>query len=622
MKTNLYPNLNPAIAERISAKATSAEEVLSNIKSGDRVFVGSVCATPQLLVQTLEKLDKELDDVKLIHFLATGAIPIIDGEPKTRFQHKVFFVGSNDREAVKQGKAHYIPISIAQVPGLIEQGRVPIDVALIQVSAPDDSGMVSLGVSVDIALAAVLKAKTVIAEMNPNMPFTYGSSTISIDEIDYLVPVDNPIPEYLHEPADQVAEQIARYVARIISDDSTLHIGLGKIPNEMLKYLSNRKNLGIHSDVITEPLIDLMENGVVTGEKKSNHQGQVVTSFCMGTRRLYDLVDKNPAFSFQPIDYICRPEILAANHKMVSITQAFAIDLMGQVCADQFNGEFYSGVSAQPDFLRGAANSPGGKPIICLSSTTDDEKESRIRPLLLEGEGVTIPRSDVHYVITEYGIAYLYCKSIQERALAMIEIAHPLFRPWLLEEGIRLGYLRKNQTLKSKTAYPEEEEREYTLKNGDTILVRPSKASDVESLQDVFYNLRPEDVYTRFFVQLKSLTEARARHLCNVDYENEMAFVAVTGQRESERVIGSSCYFVDQSDNLGEVAYMIRPDWQGQGVGSALQESMTDYAKKKGVRGFKAEILTINEKMHRVMQKQQNVSTKSRGITNEVVVLF
>ena len=235
--------------------------------------------------------------------------------------------------------------------------------------------------------------------------------------------------------------------------------------------------------------------------------------------------------------------------------------------------------------------------LICLSSTTDDEKESRIRPLLREGEGVTIPRSDVHYVITEYGIAYLYCKSIQERALALIEIAHPSFRPWLLEEGIRLGYLRKNQTLKSKTAYPEEEEREYTLKNGKKILVRPSRASDVESLQDVFYNLRPQDVYTRFFIQLKSLTEARARHLCNVDYENEMAFVAVTGQRESEKAIGSSCYFVDQTDNFGEVAYMIRPDWQGLGVGSALQQSMTEYAKKKGVRGLTAEIITINEKM-------------------------
>ncbi len=622
MEDKRYPDIDTAVAELIAAKTTNAEEALSHIKSGDRVFIGSVCATPQLLVQTLEKMNKPLDDVKLIHFLTTGAIPLVDGKPKTKFQHKVFFVGSNDREAVRQGKAQYIPISIAHLPGLIEQGRIPIDVALIQVSAPNEHGFVSLGVSVDITLAATLRAKTVIAELNPNMPFTHGSSSISLDKIDYLVHVDTPIAEYVHDPADKVAQQIARYVARIISDDSTLHIGLGKIPNEMLKYLYNRKNLGIHSDVITEPLVDLIQKGVITGDKKSNHRGQVVTSFCMGTRRLYKLVNNNPSFSFQPIDYICRPEILAANNKMVSISQAFAVDLMGQVCADQFGGEFYSGVSAQPDFLRGAANSPGGKPIICLSSTTDDEKESRIRPLLREGEGVTIPRSDVHYVITEYGIAYLFCKSIQERALALIEIAHPSFRPWLLEEGIRLGYLRKNQTLKSKVAYPEAEECEYLLKNGEKILVRPSKASDVEGLQDIFYNLRPEDVYTRFFIHLKSFTESKAQHLCNVDYENEMAFIAVTGQRENQKVIGSSCYFVDQTDNLAEVAYMIRPEWQGMGVGAALQHRITEYAKSKGLRGFKADILIRNERMHRLIQKGENVSISNRGDTSEVIVLF
>jgi acyl-CoA hydrolase/RimJ/RimL family protein N-acetyltransferase len=610
------------IAASMMARTKTAAEALSHIKSGDRVFVGSACATPQLLVRTLEETGAALDDVKLVHFLTSGAIPMVEGKPKTRFQHKIFFVGSNDREAVKLGKAHYIPISIAHLPALIGQGKVPIDVALIQVSAPNEHGFVSLGVSVDITLAAVLKARIVIAELNPNMPFTHGASSIPLEKIDYLVPVDTPVTEYIHDPADKVAQQIARYVARIISDDSTLHIGLGKIPNEMLKYLSNRKNLGIHSDVITEPIVDLIQNGVITGEKKSNHQCQVVTSFCMGTKRLYNFINNNPAFSFQPIDYICKPELLAGNSKLVSITQAFALDLMGQVCADQFGGEFYSGVSTQPDFLRGAASSPGGKPIICLSSTTDDGKESRIRPLLREGEGVTIARSDVHYVITEYGIAYLFCKSIQERALALIEIAHPSFRPWLLEEGIRLGYLRSTQTLRSKVAYPEEEEQEYVVKNGEKILVRPSKASDVQGLQDIFYNLRPEDVYTRFFTHLTSFTESKAQHLCNVDYENEMAFIAVTGDRENETVIGSSCYFWDQTDNLGEVAYMIRPEWQKMGVGSALQQRMAEYAKSKGLRGFKADILTQNEKMHGLINKGEKVSMTNHGDTNEVIVLF
>ena len=491
--------MNTQFPEKCESKISKPEKALSVVKSGDRIFVGTACATPRLLIQTLEGMKKRLDDVKLIHFLTDGAIPLKDGVPETKFQHIVFFVGTDTREAVKQGKAQYIPISIVQVPNLIEKDMVPIDVALIQVSLPDEHGFVSLGVSVDITKAAVLKAKTVIAEVNPNMPYTFGDSLIPIDQIDYLVPVDTPVIEYLHKPADDIAKQIARYVARIINDNSTLHIGLGRIPNEMLKYLTNRKNLGIRSDVITEPVVDLIEQGVVAGNSESEPKGQIVASYCMGTRRLYNLIDRNPLFAFHPINYVCRPDIMAGIQQMVSVTQAFAVDLMGQICADQFGGEFYSGVSAQPDFLRAAAGSPGGKPIICLSSTTDNGKTSRICPLLFEGEGVTIPRSDVHYVITEYGCAYLFCRSIQERALALIEIAHPSFRPWLLDEGKRLGYIREDQTLKSKVAYPEEEERECKLKNGEKVIIRPSKASDVQGLQDIFYNLRPKDVYTRFF---------------------------------------------------------------------------------------------------------------------------
>jgi RimJ/RimL family protein N-acetyltransferase len=342
----------------------------------------------------------------------------------------------------------------------------------------------------------------------------------------------------------------------------------------------------------------------------------------MGTKRLYDYIHRNPRFAFHPIDSVCKPEVLAEKSKLVSVSQAFAIDLTGQVCVDQFNGEFYGGVSAQPDFLRGAASSTGGKPIICLSSTTDDGKESRIRPLLLEGEGVTIPRSDVHYVITEYGYAYLFCRSIQERALALIEIAHPSFRPWLLEEGKRLGYIPKHQSLRSKVAYPEEEEREVVLKNGESLLIRPARASDVPGLQDIFYNLRPEDIYTRFFIHLSSFTSSKALHLCNVDYENEMAFMAVTGTRDNEQIIGSSCYFVDPTDNLAEVAYMIRPEWQSYGVGSALQQRMTEYAKSRGLRGFKATILLENKRMQSLINKYSQIEMKRPGGEYEVTVIF
>lgn len=607
----------------LKEKITTPEDALSVVRPGDRIFVGSACATPRTLIQALEALKTNLDDVQLFHFLTDGAIRHKGGVPETRFKHKVFFVGMDTREAVKQGQADYTPISIAQVPSLIENGGITVDVALVQTTMPDEHGFVSLGVSVDITKAAIGKARTVIAELNPNMPVTLGDTFIPVDQIDHMIVVDTPVIEYLHPPVDAVAEQIARYVARIIEDGSTLQIGLGQIPNEMLKYLSNRRDLGIHSDVITEPIVDLIEKGIITGNAKSIHKGQIVASYCMGTHCLYNLIDGNPMFSFHPIDYVCKASVISSNKKLVSVTQAFAVDLTGQICADQFEGEFYSGVSTQPEFLQGAAHSPGGKPIICLSSTTENGKESRIRPLLLEGEGVTIPRSDVHYVITEYGIAYLFGKSIRERALSLIEIAHPSFRSWLLDEARRLGYARPDQALKSKVAYPAEEERKMVLKNGEKVLIRPSKASDVQGLQNIFYNLTPNDIYTRFFTCLKSLSVSKAEHLCNVDYENEMAFMAVAGEREKDFIVGSSCYYVDPSTNLADVAYMILPEWQGVGLGTALQQRMIEYAKSKKLRGFKADILAENVKMLRLAQGGlPNVSISKSDSDYEVIMLF
>lgn len=604
-------------------KLKTPAEAVAMVKSGDQIYLGTGCATPRVLARALELHKGDLANITLFHFLTDGALPHDRETARTRFQHRCFFVGMDVRAAVKQRQADYIPISIAQVPKLIDSGRLATDVAFVQVSPPDKHGYVSLGVSVDITRAVALAAKTIIAEINPHMPRTLGNSFLHLDQIHVLVPVDEPIIEYTHPPADAVAQQIARYAARIIDNNSTLQIGLGRIPNEMIKHLTDRQNLGIHSDVITDPIVDLIEKGVITGKAKGLHPGQIVTSYCLGTRRLYDLIDQNPLFAFHPIDYVCNPTVLAGNNQLVSVTQAFAVDLTGQVCADQFQGEFYSGVSTQPDFLRGAANSPGGKPIICLASTTDDGQESRIRPLLRMGEGVTVARSDVHYVITEYGCAYLFGKSIRERALALIEIAHPEFRPWLLEEAKRLGYVRPDQTLRSRVAYPVREERETQLKNGVNILIRPSKASDINGLQDFFHRLSTEDIYTRFFQDLKFLPTSVAEHLCNVDYETEMACVAVTGQRENEMIIGSACYFVNPTSNLAEAAYMIHPGWQGLGLGGILQQWLIEYARVRGLRGFTLEILTTNSKMIRLAKSAATkVSIERSGDTYEVVMIF
>jgi len=504
-----------------------------------------------------------------------------------------------------------VPISLEEVPHLLTSGRLPIDVALLQVSPPDARGYVSLGVSVDLTPAVLSVARSVIAEINPAMPRTHGESFVHLDRFDALVNVDVPVAEYLHPQTGEIAERVARYIASIIEDGATLQIGLGRVPNEALRHLRDRRDLGIHSDVITDGVVDLIEAGVVTGRRKTRHRDRIVASYCLGTRRLHDFVDDNPRFLFLPIDQVCDPEEVACQSRMVSITQAFAIDLTGQVCVDQFKGEFYGGVSTQVGFIRGAARSPGGKPIICLASTTDDGA-SRIKPLLEAGDGVGIARSDVHYVITEYGIAYLFGKSIRERAVALIEVAHPRWRDELLMAAKQLGYVRSEQYLASQAAYPVHEERTVALKNGARVLIRPARAADAGALQALFHRLSPDDVYTRFFRRVRSLTYRELQTLCNVNHETEVAFLAVTGPRESEEVVGSACYFLSPTTNLAEVAFMVSPEWQGAGLGTALQARLQEYAMSRGVRGFVAEILPRNASMLRLAARVPGTMTTSR----------
>ena len=606
-------------------KLVSAEAAARLIKPGNRVFVGTACATPRALLEALEALTEPPADVQLNYFLTTQAVKFdAENRVKTQYKHRVFFVGSDVREAVKQGVAEYVPISSARLPQLIQIGRIPVDVALIQVSTPDEFGYVSLGISVDIVAAAVEHAKLVIAEVNPAMPRTMGDSTLHINRIHKLVLVETPIIEYIHAPVeDEVVQRIARYIAGIIDDGSTLQIGLGRIPNESLKYLDDRRDLGIHSEVITDAIIPLLEKGILTGRHKTEQRGKIVTSFALGTRRLYDLLDRNPLFSFQPMEVICHPYTLSMQHKLVSVTQAFAIDLTGQVCSDQFNGEFYGGLAAQGEFLQGAARSSGGKPIICLTSTTDDGNTSRIRPLLLAGEGVSVARTDVHYVITEYGIAYLFGKSISERAVALMAIAHPKFRRQLLDEGKRLGYLPADQSLESMRDYPLEEERVVKLKNGRSVMLRPAHASDANGIRSLFHAMPADDVYTRFFRRVRSLSNHDVQRLCNTNYETEVAFVAVEGPRENEKLIGQGCYFVNPSTNLAETGFMVDPEWQGTGLGSALQRRLAEHARARGLRGFISEILRENSKMLALARGlSENVQVERDEDSVHVTALF
>lgn len=605
-----------------SARFVAIDQALALIQPGNRIYLGTGCAAPRHLLASLEAMQPGPADLEFVSFLTTSAVLSETGGAGTRYRHRTFFVGSDVRELAKNGRLDYVPIGLEEVPRLLASGRLPIDVAMLQVSPPDARGFVSLGVSVDLAPAVLAVAKRVIAEVNPAMPRTHGESFVHVSRFDALVPVDEPVTEYRHQPTGETAERIARYIASIIEDGSTLQVGLGRLPNEAMHYLKDRRDLGIHSDVITDGIIDLVEAGAVTGRRKTQHRDRIVASYCIGTRRLYDFVHENPLFAFLPVDQVCSQEAVAANAAMVSITQAFALDLTGQVCVDQFEGEFYGGLSAQAAFIRGAARSAGGKPIVCLASTADDGT-SRIKPLLETGDGVGIARSDVHYVITEYGIAYLFGKSIRERALALIEVAHPDHRDGLLAEAKKLGYVPAQQYLASHAAYPVHEESKVQLKNGAKVLLRPAHVADADALQALFHRLSPDDVYTRFFGRLKSLSFAGLQQLCNLNAETEVAFLAVSGPRENETVVGSACYFLNPATNLAEVAFMVAPDWQGLGLGKALQARLQEYAERRGVRGFVAEILPHNTAMLTLAKSATGQVTTTRDEDAvHVTVLF
>ena len=594
-------------------RQVSAAEAVSVVRPGDRVFVGSACATPRALVEALEQL--MVPGVVLVHFL-TDRVGAGD-PPGTRYVHRVFYVGRDVRalrDVYEAGKVEYVPLSVGDVPQLFALGQVPLDVAMVQVAPPDPDGTCSLGISVDVTKAAALAARTVIAEVNPAMPRTAGDSRIPVDRIASFVPVQTPVVEYIHEPAGEVAEHIAGYVARLIDDRSTLQVGLGRVPNEMLARLSNRRDLAIHSDVITEPIVDLVASGVVTGS--------VATSWAMGSRRLYDLVDDDPRFAFYPIEYICDPAVIASRERMVSVTQAFTIDLTGQATTESLDGVLYGGLSTGPAFHRGALASPGGIAIVCLASRTPAGR-SAIRLDLDPDEAVAIPRADVHWVITEYGTAYLFGRSLAERAVALIEIAHPDVRKELLDAAIERGLVPRRQQLRSRTAYPVSEVRDVRLRDGREVRLRPTRTTDTRAMQDLFYRLSDEDKETRFLHKLNSLTDSAAQYLCSVSYEEEMAFAAVVGPSEHERIVAASCYYLNPATRMAEVAYMVDPEWQGSGLGRILHAGLIDFGRAHGARGLTADVLSGNTRMMRVFEGgDHSLSVKTQGGVEELSMLF
>lgn len=584
----------------MSGKIVTAAEAISHIESGDKIFIGTGCAAPQLLIDALTKETKGLDDTSLFHLLTMGVAPYAHDKVHGRFRFNSFFISSNVRDAVQKGLGDYTPIFLSDIPRQFELGRIPLDVALIQTTPPNADGMVSLGVSVDIVKSAAENAKLLIAEINPNMPWTHGNTQIPVDYIDYMVESDKPLFTYHPVPVDETIRAIARNVSTLIEDGSTIEVGIGGVPQSILEFLKDKKNLGIHTEMFTDSLIDLIESGVINNSKKVINQGKVVASFIMGTEKLYKWVHNNPIIELFPSEYVNDPFVIGSHPKMVAINMALEVDLTGQVCADSLGHKFYSGIGGQVDFIRGAARSPGGKPIIALQSTAKNGTVSRIAPHLSEGAGVVTTRGDVHYVVTEYGIADLHGKNIRERAMALINISHPKFRKDLLKTAKELNYVYADQVelIWEETRYPTELERCTVIADGTEILLRPIRPTDEEAMRDMFYSLSEESIYYRFFSTPKSMPHNRVMPLVNIDYDKDMAIVATVEEAAGEKIIAVGRYIrSSKEDPMAEVAFLVRDEWQNRGMGRTLLQNLIDIAKEKGIEGFVANVLPNNKSM-------------------------
>lgn len=427
-------NLPANLYNIYSNKLTNADEAVKKIKSGDNIVIQPGCAVPLELVRAMVRRKDELENVTIYHILIVGELPYINPGMEKHFKHKAFFTGANTRKAVHEGRAEFIPIFLSEVPLLFKRNIIPVDIALLNVSPPDEHGFCSYGVDVGTIKTAAEKAKIVIAQINSEMPRSLGDSFIHINKIHHIVEHTESIKELPQVDPNasqemlQIYDTIGKNTAELIEDGSTLQMGIGAIPDSVMKYLRDRKNLGIHTEMFSDGIVNLVEEGIINGEEKTIHPGKIIVGFVLGTKKVFKFIDNNPVIEFHPQEYVNDPFIIAQNRKMVAINSAIQIDITGQVCADSIGTKIFSGIGGQVDFIRGAAHSEGGKPIIALPSITKDGTVSRIVPLLNPGAGVVTSRGDVHFVVTEYGVAHLFGKTLKERARELIRIAHPKFR--------------------------------------------------------------------------------------------------------------------------------------------------------------------------------------------------
>ena len=603
------------------------KRAMSQLQSGHRLFLGTGCGEPTVLVEAMTKIAGNLADVEIVELLTKGNAPYAESKFASCFKVNSFFIGHNIRELIQAGRGDYTPVLMSDIPRLFDSGQLPLDVALIQVTPPDTRGKMSLGVSVDIVKSAAENASLVIAQVNPQMPWTRGDSLINVHDLDILVPADVPLLERHSKSVHPISKKIAELAAALVPSGSTVQFGIGRvpgvgrIPQAVIQALKGKHDLGIHTEMITDDLLELLESGAVSGNRKSTDRGKVVTSFCMGTKKLYDFINDNPLFSFRPTEYVNDSYVIGNQNRMVSINMALEIDLTGQVCSDSEEGVFYSGVGGQVDFNRGAARCPGGRALITMPSTTRDGK-SRITTRLSRGAGVVVSRATVHYIVTEYGVAYLHGKSVQDRTLALISIAHPDHRERLLKEAIEARYIRPDFVQvegKFVVAPQDMMKTTYLLDSGTEVFFRPIHPTDEPRLRDLLYDLSQQTLYYRFMSHNQNFGTKQIQNFVYVDHRKDVAIVGTIPEAHGEEIVAVGRYYLDETTNRAEVAFVIRDKYQRKGMGVFMFKHLITIAKANGIAGFTAEVLRENLGMQAIFNHSGH---KVQSVMEEGVYSF
>jgi len=578
-------------ADDFVEKQRTAEEAIRMIRPGQRVFIGSSCGEPQYLVKVLAGVSSVFTDLEIVRLLSLERTPLGIIADKTKSQSiniRSFYLGSGKVKGLAMNKRFITPVNLSAIPRLFKSRQLPLHVALIQVTPPDDFGWMSLGVSVDVTLSAALSADMVIAQVNPRMPRVLGQSFIHVDDVDVIVEHEEELLTTEPMPETEAANTIGRLIARLIDDGSTIQIGLGATSKATLLALADKNDLGVHSQYLTQDMMHLFSMGVITNRRKGFNEGKMVASAAIGGEILYEFLHDNPSVDFRPSDYVNAPSIISRHHRMVSMNVALAMDLTGQVAADALPRTYFTGVTGLNDFIRGAAQAEGGKSILMFASTSGsgEGRTSRVVPSLGD-TAVVVPRGDAHYVVTEYGAVNLFGKSLQERALAMISIAHPDYREELFFEAKKMGLLSEDRTLSDSIhgVYPVklEEIREI---NGETVVIRPAKPVDERRIQEHFYNLEPDDVISRFFHEKHSFVRDDLEEMIGVDYVKDLTIVAVVGEFGFGKVIAMGEYLLNPSSNMAEVAFTVNKEYQGKGLGKLLMRKLAEAARENGLAGL------------------------------------